>query len=317
MYLSWSPSLREALPRWLSMRFTYHLTHRGGLTDTVVSLLRASFLHGTGPTLFAEMIQVNHFRHYEDLQLQFLEMVYARQHSIYANFLGKLKPSGFGKFNDCDSYAGFVPSPHYFRNFYIKFIASHASSIDQYTAMMSAARVPKHLGKIQGVPVFPGGLNTGINEYSEIRYMNFASTKSQNQFIPALMAVSESLATFGHHPIKLIFTDNSRADAAAIESAIPSMTRDVVPVPNPSQINELTLPNDVSIITLSSTFQINTRFNTIIAKVSEMEKTYVAFDIEWPVNLSSGIHRAVTRGRIATVIRLGNIMGQPNPHGSW
>lgn len=50
-----------------------------------------------------------------------------------AMLLGKFEP-----FNDHDAYAGFVPSSHYFRDFYVHFIASHAASMDQYTAMLSA-----------------------------------------------------------------------------------------------------------------------------------------------------------------------------------
>ena len=135
-YLSWSPALLSALPRGLSMLFTHHLTYRGGLTDRVVAMLRSSFLRGVGPGPFAETIRINHLHQYEHLQLQYLEIVYTRQQSAMANLLGKFEP--FGAFDDRDGYAGFVPSPRYFRDFYIYFIASHASSMDQYTAMLSA-----------------------------------------------------------------------------------------------------------------------------------------------------------------------------------
>lgn len=135
-YLSWSPALLSALPRAISMLFTHHLTYRGGLTDRVVSMLRASFLRGIGPGPFAETIRINHLRRYEQRQLQYLEIVYARQHSAIAKLLGKFEP--FGAFNNRNAYAGFVPSARYFRDFYIHFISSHASSMDQYTAMLSA-----------------------------------------------------------------------------------------------------------------------------------------------------------------------------------
>jgi hypothetical protein len=50
--------------------------------------------------------------------------------------LAKSKP--FGLFNDCDGYAGFTPGAHYFRNFYVNFMASHALEIDQHMSMLSA-----------------------------------------------------------------------------------------------------------------------------------------------------------------------------------
>lgn len=118
------------------MLFTHHLTYRGGLTDRVVAMLRSSFLRGVGPGPFAETIRINHLCRYEQLQLQYLEIVYARQHSAMAKLLGKFEP--FSAFNDREGYAGFIPSPRYFRDFYVHFITSHASSMDQYTAMLSA-----------------------------------------------------------------------------------------------------------------------------------------------------------------------------------
>jgi hypothetical protein len=45
----------------------------------------------------------------------------------------------FGLFNDRDGYAGFTPSAHYFREFYVHYISSHASAMDQHMAMLSAS----------------------------------------------------------------------------------------------------------------------------------------------------------------------------------
>jgi hypothetical protein len=134
-YLSWSPSLLKALPRSFAMEFTHHLTFRSGLTDRVVALMRACFLQGIGPGPFANIIRTNHIRRYEQLHLQYLEMVYSRQHLPLA-FTGKYEP--FSAFDDRDGYAGFSPSPRYFRDFYINYIASHSEEMDQYTALLSA-----------------------------------------------------------------------------------------------------------------------------------------------------------------------------------
>lgn len=59
-YQSWSPTLLSALPHPLAAQFPYHLTYRCGLTDGVVSFLRACFLQGIGPIPFAKMIRMNH-----------------------------------------------------------------------------------------------------------------------------------------------------------------------------------------------------------------------------------------------------------------
>lgn len=134
-YLSWSPKVLSALPRSLFVHFTHHLTHRNGLTDRVVSLMRSCFQHGIGPGPFAKMIRTQHVRYHEQLHIQYLETVFILSQSAVRHFLTKFLP--FGLFDDINGYGGFVPSPGYFR-FYIRFIASHAAEMDQHMAMHSA-----------------------------------------------------------------------------------------------------------------------------------------------------------------------------------
>jgi hypothetical protein len=128
--------LLAILPHSLSMQFTHHLTYCCGLTDCVVALMYAFFLHGIGPVPFANMIHTMHIHHYEKLHLQYREMICVQLKSTIMAMIGKLKPSSLSA--DQDGYAGFTPSAKYFWDFYVNFISSHASEIDQYTAMLSA-----------------------------------------------------------------------------------------------------------------------------------------------------------------------------------
>jgi len=147
-YQSWSPALLNVMPRTVAQQFTHHLTYRGGLTDRVVSLMRGCFLQGMGPNPFAQMIRTNHIRHYEQLHLQYLEFIYAR-HEAPLHYTGQFKP--FSSFNNREGYAGHTPSGHYFRNFYVKFMAFHAGKIDQYTAMLPANIIQiDHSFKVRG-----------------------------------------------------------------------------------------------------------------------------------------------------------------------
>ena len=134
-YQSWSPALRAALPRPLAQQFTHHLTFRSGLTDRVVALMRSCFLQGIGPYPFAQILRTNHLRRYEQLHLQYLEFLYAG-HSTPLHFTGSYQP--FSAYNDRNGYAGYTPSGHYIRDFYVQFMGSHAKEMDQYTAMLSA-----------------------------------------------------------------------------------------------------------------------------------------------------------------------------------
>lgn len=135
-YQSWSPSLLRVLPPALALQFTHRLTYRGGLTDRVATLMRSCFQQGTGPTPFAEMLQTFHYRHYDNLHLQYLQMVKIRKESPIFKLMGQLP--AFGLFNDRNGYAGFVPSPLYFCMFYERFMDQHAEEMDQHMSMLTA-----------------------------------------------------------------------------------------------------------------------------------------------------------------------------------
>lgn len=148
-----------------------------------------------------------------------------------------------------------------------------------------------------GQTVFAGGLHTGINEHNEVRSMVLTPTKAHNQFMPALARVSESLATYGHEPIQLVYTDNVRGDKAELEKTLPELKADVIPVPDISTLVKLTVPPEYNVSTLSSTFQINTRLNSIMDCLKDgVDDLFTAVDMEWPVDRVNGI-----QGKIALV----------------
>ena len=82
--------------------------------------------------------------------------------------------------------------------------------------------------KVNGVPVFTA-LHMVVNEYSEIRSLVMTPTKVHSQYMPAIREVSKSLATYGHEPIQLVFTDAPRIDKQELEINVPSLLKDIVP----------------------------------------------------------------------------------------
>jgi hypothetical protein len=152
------------------------------------------------------MIRTFHICKHEYLHQQYLEMVYIHLRLPAGHLLGKFQP--FSLFNDQDGYAGFTPCANYFRQFYVKYIASHAAEMDQHMSMLSAnviqidhsykvslvyhllfivnlyEQVIKHLGKVNGKTVFAGGLHTCVNEITEIRSMVLTPSKAHNHFMP-------------------------------------------------------------------------------------------------------------------------------------
>jgi hypothetical protein len=129
-----------------------------------------------------------------------------------------------------------------------------------------------------------------VNEFSEIRSLVLTPTKAHNQFMPALQSISSSLSTYGQSPIEFVFTDSPRHDKFELERNIPSLLEDVVPTPNPSTLETLSLPTGTSVLMLSSTYQVNTRLNSILSDIRNNEIFYVGLDVEWPVNRETGVH---------------------------
>lgn len=124
-------------------------------------------------------------------------------------------------------------------------------------------------------------------------------TKSHEHFIPELGQISHSLRKYGHADTEVVFTDNPRADRAALELAIPALLKDVEPVPK-SSLDRLELPDDWAISILTSTHQVNLRLNNLLENLSsprfQNSNLPIAFDMEWPVDKTTGI-----QGRVALV----------------
>ncbi|CDO73771.1 hypothetical protein BN946_scf185015.g99 [Trametes cinnabarina] len=294
-YKSWSPAVLEVLPRSLAANFTFRLTFRSGLTDRLTGLLRDTFRVGVGAETFTSIIQAHHYRRHNLLHLQYLEMLKERLDGNMSQFMAHVSP--FSAFSDRQGYAGFVPTATYFRKFYDTLIESWAPQIQQHISMLSAEilsvdhsfKAMKRLARVDGVSVFPG-LHSTVNEYGEIRAMALSASKAHDQYIPILSKIPESLQLFGHKATQCVFTDNVRADKNQLEHAFPSLRAGVVPVPPLSDLPALEIPPTWSHVHLATPQQVNLRFNIIMNHRTANLSPTVAFDMEWPVDTTTGIH---------------------------
>ncbi|OBZ76307.1 hypothetical protein A0H81_03601 [Grifola frondosa] len=238
------------------------------------------------------------------LHIQYLEMVLINKRSVFGSLL--MPHDHFGEWNSINGYGGYVPSGRYFRSIYDSLVEKYASEMDQYTAMLSAEilcvdlsyKVPKHLGKVNNEAVF-GALATAVNEYGECRAMTLTSTKAHNQWMPALAAIPHSLRKYGHKDVALVFTDNVRADKTELERVFPSLLHDVQAVPS-STLPHLELVESWKVYKLDSTYQINTRLNSIMEDLNGLpsceDSIHIAMDMEWSVDRENGI-----QGRVALI----------------
>ncbi|KAG1729206.1 uncharacterized protein EDB91DRAFT_1060137 [Suillus paluster] len=293
-FQSWSPSIIHLLPAPIADQFVFRLTHRSGLSNCLAMLLRESFRSGVGPDQFTTMIESFHYRHFNHLHCQFLEMVSNRSsHGSLSSCWTATSP--FGDFGAQDGYAGYVLHAPYFARFYDMLVEESAPAARQLIASLPADIIKqdhsfkaiKHLGKTDGVPTF-NALFMTVNQYSEIRSMNFTPSKGQDGWAPVLSAMLPSLASFGHSPPKIVFTDNIRADKDKLLSIFPSLSANVTPVQLPSAQDLLLFPEDWSYVPLTTTYQVNHRFNIIMNQHTPTTPIVAMFSIKWPINAATG-----------------------------
>ncbi len=129
--------------------------------------------------------------------------------------------------------------------------------------------------------------------------MTLTPTKAHDQFMPLLARIPHSLRKYGHGDVQLVFTDNVRGDKPELERVLPSLLRDVTPIPS-SSLQPLTIPPAWDITILGSTYQINHRINEIMEDLntdkSDSARIQVAMDMEWSVDRDNGI-----QGRVALI----------------
>ena len=266
------------------------------------------------------MIRNFHVRHYEHLQIEYLEMIKIHAASPTAHLFA-LYPS-FGAWNDRNGYAGSVPTHKYFRGFYDSMIERHALEIDQHMAMLPAriikhdqsfkvcrcvaltslallnqftlVQLPDHLGKMEGEKVFDT-LHTATNQDGEVRTMILTPIKAHNQYVPTLAAIPHSLHKFSHGGTELVYTDNVHGDKTELECAFLALFKGVSPVPS-SSLEPLELPPDWEVHTLTSKFQVNNRLDEIMEDLSDVPHDKFlpsVVDFEWPVDITTGIQGCV------------------------
>ncbi|TFY77147.1 hypothetical protein EWM64_g6866 [Hericium alpestre] len=276
-YQSWSPAVLNVIPPVLAAQFTFHLSYRSGLTDNLAMLLRSNFQCGTGPASFSEMIRTFHIRRWEQLLQQYLEMVYSRADAVSVGLIALHET--FGEWNDVNN-----------------------TLMDKCMSMLTGRvmcldlsfKVIKHLGKVDGVPIF-GSFLSVVNEFGECRAMTLTMTKAHDQFMPTLAEIPHSLALYGHDDTEVVFTDNPKADKAELEQIIPALLHGIEPAPS-SSLKPLIVPPEFDIFILGSLWLVNSWLEAFMDTVHALPKTkefVIAMDMEWSVDRQTGIHGRV------------------------
>ena len=310
-YQSWSPSILAVLPGAVSDQFTFQLTCRAGLTDRLATLLRETSRGGTSPRVFTTLVQTFHYRRFDKLRCQFLEMVADHTVGTLGDCWTSKRP--FGEFGDRGGFAGYVPSQGYFGRFYDMMVEAEAPELQQmissrpanvlkhdhsfkvlfvptglWSTLLTVHQVIKHMKKQGGVAFF-AALHTFLNEYSEICGMTFTPSKAHDGWAPVLQAILPSLRDYGHSEPQVVFTDNVRADRDKLMSIFPSLSAGVVPIEPIAPLECLAVPSDWEVVHLTNTHQVNLRFNIIMSHHSDATPVTVGIGMQWPINPSTGV----------------------------
>ena len=293
-FMSWDSRIIASLPKSLAAEFPIVLTHHSGLFSPILALQRSLFQKGLGGKQFSQIIKGLHLHYFDQLHIQYLDMIYDhRDAKPWKN--PTFKP--FSEFADPKGYAGYVPSSNWLCDLYDQFIESHLPRINQYSAMLTARicaidhshKITKHIVMIEGVSVFVG-LLTVTNEYGEIQLLALVATKAHAQFEIALLNMKKSLELYGHQ-LPLFFFTNNMNDKAFLEKCFPSLLLDVTPVDKYEKLPFLSLPSTMKVQVKSTAIQMQTALACIyekLAEIPESESLTIGFDMEWNVNQVPG-----------------------------
>ncbi|KAK0500418.1 hypothetical protein EDD18DRAFT_1438914 [Armillaria luteobubalina] len=276
---SWDTHVLAKLPVMLAGQFPAHLTHRSGMSDSVLTLMWCCFQNGMGAKQFSDSLQVLHRRRYEMLEVEYLQTIESRARAS-PSLCQTYEP--FPLFNDKTEQGlnTIVPSAQWCHDVYDNFIEAHEHKYHQHTAMLSG-EICKHIAKISGETVF-SGLLTMTNEYGQICICDLVPTKAYSQFSLALTRMRHSLEMYGLIQPHIIFTD-FMGDKKFLEELFPSLRAGIRPITQHGDLEMMELPLQVKIVVQKSTSQIEATVLSLIASMPDDKESVliVGLDSEW------------------------------------
>ena len=197
----------------------------------------------------------------------------------------------FSAFDNESEYAGFYPSRWFINRIYMDFMQEIHPALDQCLSALTgyvikwdhSFKLVKYMTKLNGIATF-AALFTLVNEFEQIRYQAFVPTKALNHLKAGLEDMVASLKSHGLAEPILGFTDDPACDIRTFLECIPSLNKDVQPLSTEdfSDLQRLTLPEDVSIISCHTEAEISSACLGIIEGIiSDEERIYIGFDMEW------------------------------------
>lgn len=223
----------------LQAEFPAVLTHKSGVSKSMIKLMRPAFQHGIGPHRMSKILRIMHTERYDELQLQYYIALDNRRSnpnllSFFSNSSNVRLSAEFPKYDDRSTYNGFSPSANYLSYVYSCIISKLSPLIDQLISMLDGIilkgdhsfKIIDHMAKINGVSTF-SCLYTMLNEYEEIRIMVLSHSKKIENLAPRFNEMMNTYSRLGMPSPELFYTDNVVGDQAFLKEVIPSLCKDV------------------------------------------------------------------------------------------
>ncbi|KAF6763328.1 hypothetical protein DFP72DRAFT_1164252 [Ephemerocybe angulata] len=297
-FRSWDKQVLSLLPPSIAHEFPARLSHRSGVSKSLLEWVRSCFRSGMGANQVSDALRSQHRLRYDMLQVQFLHHLASRRLDGWM----ERKYHSFPEFEDRspEGYHGYVPSGQYIRGMYDAMIEEHRDDFHQHMSLLpltiAAAdhshKITKQIYRVGGQEMLIG-LHIITNEFSEIRACHLVTTKGHAQTSLALNGVKQSLEQYGHEQPQLWYTDNM-ADKGLLEDTFPSLRAGVVPTDKYGHLDELEIPQDhVLIHTKDSVQGIDLAMQTIMDDLPNdgSGEIVVGFDSEWNVETSANGRR--------------------------
>ncbi|KAG2198707.1 hypothetical protein INT47_005392 [Mucor saturninus] len=270
-------------------------------------LMRPLFQHGIGPHRMSKVLRVMHTEKHEELQLQYYTTLDhdAQSPSVLSMLQSRQYPE-FSQFKDKIQYSGYAPSANYISYVYSSLIAKVRPFMDQLMSFVDGTvlkgghsfKIIDHLAKINEVSTF-SCLYTVLNEHVEIRLQVLAQSKKMDHLAPQFLQMMDTYKKLNMKEPGLFYTDNVIGDQEFLKQVMPSLTKDVVPIPkctigqqqqqqNPFlSLPIITLPETSKIRVLRSEVEINEACIEIFGNTDEYSnEIFVSFDCEWMMSTS-------------------------------
>jgi hypothetical protein len=134
-FRSWDNRILAMLPSELAAEFPAHFSHRSGISKTLFGWMRSCFQNGLGSKQFSDALRVQHLLKYDELHLQYLDMLARRRLDGWAGQKYEL----FLPFDNTSprGFHGYIFGAQWIGNMYDQFIEKHRNHYHQHTSQLT------------------------------------------------------------------------------------------------------------------------------------------------------------------------------------